>query len=214
LIEEVETPDPQTAVVRYREFYPNYLIQFGGNGTGVFPAHYCGPTNRMLFWDCNFEPISTGPFVLSQWIRGVRLTFAPNPNYFVPDRPLASQLVLQIQADPDFRARSLERGNVHLDLWPEDPALTRLEDGDTVSVFATNPPRFVLRLVPNLSAPGSADPDTPHPALADARVREAIRYAVDVNRLNEEAFAGRAVPVDTELFQFGCQLPTYNFNPG
>lgn len=214
LIEDVETTDPQTAIVHYREFYPNYLIQFGGNGTGVFPAHYCGPTDQMLFWDCNFEPISTGPFVLDQWIRGVRLTFAPNPDYFVPDRPLASQLVLQIQSDPDFRARSLERGNVHLDLWPEDPALTRLEDGDTVRVFATQPPRFVLRLVPNLSLSGSADPDTPHPALSDVRVREAIRYAVDVNRLNEEAFAGRAIPVDTELFQFGCQLPTYNFNPG
>lgn len=214
LIEDVETTDPQTAIVHYREFYPNYLIQFGGNGTGVFPAHYCGPTDQMLFWDCNFEPISTGPFVLDQWIRGVRLTFAPNPDYFVPDRPLASQLVLQIQSDPDFRARSLERGNVHLDLWPEDPALTRLEDGDTVRVFATQPPRFVLRLVPNLSLSGSADPDTPHPALSDVRVREAIRYAVDVNRLNEEAFAGRAIPVDTELFQFGCQLPAYNFNPG
>jgi peptide/nickel transport system substrate-binding protein len=214
LIEDVETPDPLTAVVHYRQFYPNYLIQFGGNGTGVFPSHYCGPTDQMLFWDCNFEPISTGPFVLDQWVRGVRLTFAPNPNYFVPERPLASQLVFQIQPDPEFRGRNLERGNVHLDLWPEDPVLTRLENSDTVRVLVTNPARFVLRLVPNLSATGSADPDSPHPALSDARVREAIRYAIDVNRLNEEAFAGRAIPVDTELFQFGCQLPEYNFNPG
>ncbi|MFN8456730.1 MAG: ABC transporter substrate-binding protein [Anaerolineae bacterium] len=214
LIEDVETPDPQTAVVHYRQFYPNYLIQFGGLGTGVFPAHYCGPTNQMLFWDCNLEPISTGPFVLDQWIRGTRLTFAPNPNYFVPGRPLAKQLVFQIQPNADFRARSLERGNVHLDLWPEEPALTRLQDSDTVRVVSPQPARFVLRLVPNLSAPGSADPAIPHPALADARVREAIRYAVDVGRLNEEAFAGRGIPIDSELSQFGCQLPTYNFNPG
>jgi hypothetical protein len=56
LIEAIETPDPWTAIVHYRQFYPNYLIQFGGNGTGVFPAHQCGPTHLMLFWDCNFEP--------------------------------------------------------------------------------------------------------------------------------------------------------------
>jgi peptide/nickel transport system substrate-binding protein len=214
LIEDVETPDPWTAIVHYRQFYPNYLIQFGGVGVGVFPAHYCGPSDEMLFWDCNFEPISTGPFVLDQWLRGVRLTFAPNPNYFVPDRPLAAQLVFEIQADPDFRARNLERGNGHLDLWPEGPALTRLENNENVTVFVTNPPRFVLRLVPNLSAFGSANPDTPHPILANEQVRQAIRYAVDVNRLNEEAFESRAIPLDTELFQLGCQLPHYDYNPG
>jgi peptide/nickel transport system substrate-binding protein len=214
LIEDVETPDPQTAIVRYRQFYPNYLIQFGGYGTGVFPAHHCGAPSQMLIWDCNFEPISTGPFVLDQWIRGVRLTFAPNPNYFVPDRPLAKQLVVQIQSNPDFRGRNLERGIAHLDLWPEDPALTRMENSDTVRVVTTNPARYILRLVPNLSVPGSANPDALHPALADSRVRQALRYAIDVGRLNDEAFLGRAIPVDTELFQFGCQLPAYNFNPG
>lgn len=214
LIDAIETPDPQTAVVHYRQFYPNYLIQFGGNGVGVFPAHYCGPTDQMLFWDCNFEPISTGPFVLDQWLRGVRLTFAPNPNYYVPDRPLAKQLVVEIQSDPDFRRRNLERGNAHLDLWPEDPALTLMENNENVTVFVTNPARFVLRLVPNLSAFGSADPDQPHPILANSRIREAIRYGVDVNRLNDEVFQSRAIPVDTELSQFGCQLPHYDFNPG
>ncbi len=214
LIESVETPDPFTAIVHYRRFYPNYLLQFGGNGTGVFPAHYCGPTAEMLTWDCNFKPISTGPFVLEQWISGVRLIFAPNPHYFVPERPLASQLVFEVQPDAEFRGRSLERGNVHLDLWPEEPVLTRLEDSDTVNVLVTNPPRFVLRLIPNLSLPGSANPDQPHPVLANPKLREAVRYAVDVNRLNEEIFNNRAIPVDTELYQFGCQLPGYNFNPG
>lgn len=214
LIDAIETPDPQTALVHYRQFYPNYLIQFGGNGVGVFPAHYCGPTDQMLFWDCNFEPISSGPFVLDQWLRGVRLTFAPNPNYYLPDRPLAKQLVVEIQSDPDFRRRNLERGNAHLDLWPEDPALTLMENNENVTVFVTNPARFVLRLAPNLSAFGSADPDQPHPILANPRVREAIRYGVDVNRLNDEVFQSRAIPVDTELSQFGCQLPHYDFNPG
>jgi ABC-type transport system substrate-binding protein len=152
--------------------------------------------------------------VLEQWIPGVRLIFAPNPNYFVPERPLANQLVFEIQPDAEFRGRSLERGNANLDMWPEEPALTRMEDSDTVDVRVVNPPRFVLRLVPNLSRPGSADPDQPHPVLANPKLREAIRYAVDVNRINEEAFNNRAIPVDTELYQFGCQLPAYSFNPG
>ena len=214
LIEEIETPDPLTAIVHYREFYPNYLIQFGGPGTGVLPAHHCGPTNEMLFWDCNFEPVSTGPFVLAQWIPGVRLTFEPNPHYFVPERPLASQLVFDIQSDPDLRARNLIRGNAQLDLWPEGTALVQMENSGNVTIFGTNPARFVLRLVPNLSAPGTADPEKPHPILADKQVRQAIRYAVDVGRLNAEAFNNRGQLVDTELYQFDCNIPRYDYNSG
>ncbi|MBN1219259.1 MAG: peptide ABC transporter substrate-binding protein [Anaerolineae bacterium] len=214
LIDNIEAPDPLTAIIHYREFYPNYLIQFGGQGTGVLPAHHCGDPAKMLFWDCNFEPVSTGPFVLAQWIPGVRLIFEPNPNYFIPERPLASQLVFEIEPDPDLRQRQLERGNVYLDLWPDDPVLSRMEQSGNIIIFYTNPARYVLRLVPNLSAPGSADPDIPHPALADVRVRQAIRYAIDTGRLNEEAFNNRGRPVSTELFQFDCNLTPYPYNSG
>jgi len=214
LIEDIETPDDLTAIVHYREFYPNYLIQFGGMGTGVLPQHHCGETNEMLLWDCNFAPVSTGPFVLAQWIPGVRLTFEPNPNYYLPERPLASQLVFQIQPDPDLRRRQLERGNAYLDLWPDDPVLTQMENSGNIVVFRTNPPRYVLRLVPNLAAPGDLDADTPHPALSDVRVRQAIRYAIDTGRLNDEVFQNRGRPVDTELFKFDCDLQPYPYNPG
>lgn len=214
LIETVETPDPLTAIVRYREFYPNYLIQFGGNGTGILPAHHCGDTDAMLFWDCNFEPVSTGPFVLAQWIPGTRLVFTPNPHYFIPERPLASQLIFEIESDPALRQRSLSRGNTHLDLWPEEPQLTQMENSGTVAVFTTNPPRYVLRLALNLSAPGSGNPGQPHPALANPQVRQAIRQAIDVGFLNAEAFNNRGIAVPTELFQLGCDIQPHVYNPG
>lgn len=215
LIEDVETPDPHTAIVRYREFYPNYLLQFGGMGTGVFPAHYCGRTDSMLLWnECNFDPISSGPFVLGEWLPGNRLTFLPNPNYFVPDRPRVSQLVLEVQSDPRLRQRILDRGDAQLDLWPNDKQiLRRIELGSrNVYIARTDPPRYVLRLVPNFNKPGS--PNEPHPALADKRVRQAILQAIDVERINLRAFDGRGVPVQSELFQMGCFIQRYYYDPG
>ncbi len=215
LIENIKTPNPYTAVVQYREFYPNYLLQFGGNGTGVFPAHHCGNTDRMLFWDCNFEPISTGPYVLAQWIPGVRLVFTPNPNYFVPERPFASQLILEIETDPDVRERSIIRGNTHLDLWPTDAAAIKMEDSGTVNIIRTDPARYVLRLVLNLSEPGTADPNIPHPILSNPQVRQAIYHAIDTPYLNAEAFNNRGRPVETELYQLGCDIPPFHdYNPG
>jgi peptide/nickel transport system substrate-binding protein len=215
LIEEIETPDLLTAVVRYREFYPNYLIQFGGYGVGVLPQHHCGVTTQMLIWDCNLEPVSTGPFVLAQWIPGVRLVFTPNPNYFIAKRPLASQLVFEIQPDADLRQRSLTRGNVHLDLWPEEPALTLIQDSGSAIVAWTNQARFVLRLVFNLSGSNHGDPTTPHPILSNLQVRQAIRHAIEVGRINAEAFNGQGKVIETELYQLGCDVPpALHYNPG
>jgi peptide/nickel transport system substrate-binding protein len=213
LIESIDTPDATTAVVKYREFYPNYLLQFGGNGTGVLPAHQCGDPAQMLFWDCNFEPVSTGPFVLAQWIPGVRLIFEPNPHYFIPDRPRSPQLVFEIDPDPELRQRSLIRGNQHLDLWPTEDVIPKMEDSGTVNVLRTDPARYVMRLVFNLSAP--KDPTKPHPILSNPQVRQAIYHAIDIGYLNAEAFDNRGLPIESELYQLDCDLPPYHdYNPG
>ncbi len=212
LITDVETPDPHTVMVHYRQFYPNYLLQFGGLGMGVFPAHYCGDTKKMLSWDCNQKPISTGPFLLGEWVPGVRLTFVPNSRYFVPHRPLATQLVLQIEPDPKLRQRILERGNAHLDLWPEGQFLKRLERNPNVYLYATEPARYVLSLIPNFSKVGN--PTEQNPMLADVRVRQAIFQAIDVERLNRKAFEGRGRPVQSEFGQVGCFIQPYYYDPG
>ncbi|RMF01190.1 MAG: hypothetical protein D6768_11110, partial [Chloroflexi bacterium] len=84
-----------------------------------------------------------------------------------------------------------------------------------VTVVRTNPARYVLRLVFNLSQPGAADPGTPHPALSNPLVRQAIYHAVDVGYLNSEAFDNRGIPVETELFQLGCDIPPFHdYNGG
>ncbi len=213
LIESIDTPDELTAIIHYKEFYPNYRLQFGGEGTGVFPAHQCGQPDKMLLWDCNFDPVSAGPFVLAEWQPGERLVFNRNPAYWVPERPLAQQLVFVIEADKERRERMLKRGSAHLDLWTEEPQLSRLEEEENIFIFATNPARFVLRLVPNLSAFGSADAARPNPWLADLRVRQAIRHAIDVPRIIEEVFNNRAIPTDTELARNGCSVTPYTYNP-
>ena len=213
LITDIETPDALTAVLSYSEFYPNYRLQFGGEGVGVFPAHQCGEPDQMLLWDCNFDPISTGPYVLAEWVPGERIIFNANPNYWVPDRPLAPQIVVLIEADEEARQRLLERGSAHLDLWVEEPQLTNLEALPNVVIVPTNPARFVLRLVPNLSDFGTANVGQPHPILEDLNVRQAIRYAINVPEINAQVFNNRGWQADTELVRNGCTVPPYYYDP-
>ncbi len=213
LITAIDTPDAVTAIIHYSEFYPNYRLQFGGEGTGIFPEHQCGDPAQMLQWDCNENPVSVGPFVLAEWAHGERLIFNPNPNYWVPNRPLASQLVFVVESDAERRERMLQRGEAHLDLWVEEPQLSRYETDDTLTVAATNPPRFVLQLIPNLSRFGTADTTQSNPFLADVRVRQALRYAINVPQLNEDVFNNRAAAISSELERLGCPVEPYRFNP-
>lgn len=213
LITRIERPDDYTVILQYSEFYPNYVLQFGGEGKGIFPAHQCGRVSDMLFWDCNFDPVSIGPFTLAEWIPGQHLVFNPNPTYWRSGRPLSKQLIFVIEADERRRERQLRQGNSHLDLWPEEPQLSNLAEDERIIVQATNPPRFVLQLVPNLSRFGTADPAQPHPLFADVQVRRAIRQAINVPLLIRDVFNNRAVLADTELIRHGCPVPAIRYDP-
>ena len=213
LIEEIEMPDEHTVILRYSNFYPNYRLQFGGEGTGIFPAHQCGNPAQMLFWDCNFEPVSIGPYVLAEWLPGQRIVFNRNPTYWIPDRPLTDQLIFVIEADKERRQRQLARNVYHLDLWTEEPELSKLEEDENVLVYPTVPARFVMRLVPNLSAYGTADPAQAHPIFTDLRVRQAILHALNLTELLDKVYNNRAIPINTELARHNCPVDTYPYNP-
>ena len=73
-----------------------------------------------------------------------------------------------------------------------------------------------MRLIPNLAAKGSMDPEAdPHPILSDVRVRQAIRMTIDVDMLVQEIFLDYNYPVWTELFRtpYACDIPKPEYDP-
>jgi peptide/nickel transport system substrate-binding protein len=76
--------------------------------------------------------------------------------------------------------------------------------------------RWVMRLIPNLTARGETDPvEHPHPVLADVRVRKAIRMAVDVDTILEQIFLGNGRPMSTEFFRAPydiCEIPESSYD--
>lgn len=212
LITDIDMPDKLTAVVHYSRFYPNYRLQFGGEGTGIFPAHYCGDVANMLRWECNSKPISTGPFILAEQ-ENEQLIFTPNPYYWKPNRPLAQQLIFIVNNNAEYRVGMLKRETGYLDLWTQADELDIAQDIENITMFATNPPRFMLRLVPNLSAFGTADSSQPHHIFTDVDVRRAVRHAINVPQIIDTVFDNRAVIADTELDRHRCEVSRYNYNP-
>lgn len=225
LIDGLETPDDYTVVLRYREPYANLWGQFGGRGLGVFPRHACGDLGWMFGWQCNTEPVGTGPFVLQSWEEGKQIVMARNPRYWQTERPFLDRIIFPIARDGMERADMLADGDSHAALWLTPEQLKYLDSAPDLR-RVTLPGRWLLRIVFNLDEPPPAPtestptaaprrraptptpgPPGPNPALADPRVREALDLGIDRQRLAGEVFAGRAQPAGGEFFRGWTSCP-------
>lgn len=216
-IDSVEKVDDYTFTVNYNAIYPGYLTQFGGEQVAIWPAHYCNPEQGFAAWDCNRQPLSNGPYVLTEWVNGDHMTFVRNENYYVQGKPSIELITVRIVPDETVRKTMLINGDADLDMWTTEPIIADLKDKPNVEVSISPNNRWVFRLFFNLAAKGTTDPvATPHPILSDVRVRQAIRMAIDVDKIGQEFFLGYAQPVWTEFFRqpYTCDnIPRPAYDP-
>jgi peptide/nickel transport system substrate-binding protein len=212
LIEDVETPDPQTAVVRYSAFNAGYLDQF----PWILPQHAAGEPADMANWDFNRNPVGTGPFMLQEWSPGEFLITVKNPNYREEGKPYLDGVnFLVVPAEESRTARMIE-GEGHIMLWAGDEAEEQIEAAGA-GEGRTAPGIWVTQLHMNLSRPFDDDPsaDAPHPALGDLRVREAITLAVNRERINTELLESRVFDIDSTLDVgwLACEVEPFAYDP-
>ncbi len=214
-IDSVEKIDDHSFVVNYNGVYTGYLTQFGGEQVAIWPAHYCDALQGFAAWDCARQPLSNGPFVLTEWVNGDHMTFTRNENYFEPSKPEIETITVSIVPDQSVRKTMLLNGDADLDMWSSESMIADLEGQPNVTVSTSPQNRWVMRIFFNLAANGTTDPEaTPHPILSDLRVRQAIRAAIDVDTISKEFFLGYAQPAWTEFFRepYTCDIPRPEFN--
>ena len=214
--ESIEVIDDHTFHVVYNTVYPNYRIQFGGENFGVWPEHYCGATQGFVNWDCNREPLSSGPYILEEWVTGDHLSFVRNPNYYEEGKPHIDRIIVQIVPDDEVAKTMMIEGDADYQMWPAETHADEYEAVPNVEVSFAPSERWVMRIFPNLAARGSTDPvENPHPILSDVNVRRAIRMAIDVDTIVDEIFLGYSEPMWTEFFRtpYICDVPKPEYDP-
>ncbi len=215
-VDSVEKVDDYTFTINYNAIYPGYLTQLGGEQVVVWPAHYCDASQGFSAWDCARQPLSSGPYILEEWVAGDHLTFVRNENYFVKAKPEIDRIIVRIVPDAEVRKTMLLKGDADLDMWSTETMIADLEGKTNVKVDISPNNRWVMRIFFNLAAKGTTDAEaTPHPILSDVRVRRAIRMAIDVDTLSKEFFLGYAAPAWTEFFRppYTCDIPRPKFDP-
>jgi peptide/nickel transport system substrate-binding protein len=182
----------------------------------VWPEHYCDASQGFVAWDCNREPLSSGPYLLEEWQTGDYISFVRNPNYFEEGKPNIDNILVRIVPERAVIKTMLIEGDADAYMWLTPTEIDELQEVESVGVTFSPTTRWAMRLIPNLAARGSLDPDAePHPILSDVRVRRAIRMAVDVDLLTQEIFRGYNEPIWTELFRppYVCEIPRPEYDP-
>lgn len=111
-IESVETPDSLTAVVRYREVYAPYALQFF---RGALPKHLLEGRDIDGAQDYNRNPLGTGPYKVSEWRSGEYVLLERVPGYWRGDSlPQIRRLLFKFIANTTTRVNQLRSGEVHV----------------------------------------------------------------------------------------------------
>ncbi len=130
--------------------------------------------------------IGTGPFTFVQRIPNSQLIFAKNTGYWIPDRPYLDRVEVSIVPDPQALLNALKTGQV--------AAARELSFRDAENL--SNSGGFTVHNLEGAELQTYVGVNVSEPALADVRVRQAIAYALDRERIVDEVFRGAGYPLN------------------
>ncbi|GFH68010.1 ABC transporter substrate-binding protein [Streptomyces diastaticus] len=146
--------------------------------------------------DQDFPIVGNGPFVLTEYKRDSYVKLTANKDYW-RGAPKFDELVFRYYKDQDAAVAALRKGEVSFaagspNLTPAQAASLAKTDGIKVN---EGPGRrfFALAVNPGARTKDGEEFGDGHPALKDAKVREALFTAVDRKTIVDRVFQGKAV---------------------
>jgi peptide/nickel transport system substrate-binding protein len=178
-IEGIETPDKYTARVHLKT--PNTL----------FPQNLAEPiailfAREVLEQDGDLKKrlIGTGPFILKEHTRKVRVVLQRNPDYFDKGRPYIDEYVILSTPDAATRLAAFRTGQSDF-IWVASPS-------EVETVRRTNPSALVQSYHNSLTPFGVALAQD-RPPFNDVRVRRALAMAIDRQKQVDTVFEGHGI---------------------
>lgn len=195
----VAARDDSTLVVTLTEPLAIFIKMLAMPVAAVVPEH--PPAN---FGE---HPIGTGPWTLVEWKHDDYLLFARNKSYY-GGAPVTDSLRARIIAEPSTAVAEFESGSVDVLQIPASEARDWEEDESRKPLLKSTPALELVYIGIN----------TTRGPLTDPRVRQAINYAIDVNRIIERLISGRgtraAGVVPPALGGYDSARKAYTYDPG
>ena len=135
------------------------------------------------------KPVGTGPFMFVEWVQGDHITEKANPNYWRTGYPKVETLIFRTIPESSTRAAAIQTGEVDI--------VGRLTAEEAKSLLGAPgvqtiryPVARVYYIAFNNMTTGLDKPTM------DAKVRQAMNYAVDVKAIVDSIFEGYAQPAE------------------
>jgi peptide/nickel transport system substrate-binding protein len=199
LVAEVQTPDPRTLVVLWRE--PSFLA--GGNGASdipPMPAHLLADLYRSgdrqtfinsPYWTTEF--VGLGPYKLAQWQRGAFIEGAAFDG-FVLGRPKIDRIILSYVGDVNAIVAGVLSSDIEMvpmGARLDASQLVAIQDGWGTSGGSTLLVPFGIRTIwLQFKEPAA-------PWVRDVRVRRALAHSTDRQGMSDALQYGLTPPADT-----------------
>jgi peptide/nickel transport system substrate-binding protein len=148
----------------------------------------------------------TGPYVFKEWRRGDSILLERYSNYW-GKKPVFEEVLFRAVPDAGTRLTQLLAGDVHLAMLPPAPDVKGLRKNPRVNVVEAPSDRVIFLVMNNQYGP-----------FKDARVRQAMNYAVNKKAILASILFDLGTPVDSPCpsMMFGynrAQEGGYPFNP-
>ncbi len=155
------------------------------------------------------KPVGTGPFMFKEWVKGDHITYEANPSYWREGLPRVQTLTYRFVPESATRVAAIQADEVDV--------VTRLSSEEARSLLGVPGVRVVKYPVSriyyiafNNLTTGKGTP------IEDAKVRQAMNYAVDVDGIIKALFAGfgkrAAGYVATSELGYGI-VPPFPYDP-
>ncbi|MFD7091424.1 ABC transporter substrate-binding protein [Streptomyces sp. NPDC059896] len=163
----------------------------------IAPAHIAGEqdVNTGPF---TTKPVGTGPYLLTGWSKGEKISFKANPDYW-GGAPEVKRFTMAIIKDDDVRATRLRAGELDGAILPPNLAKGFAEDSGRETYDATTYDYRTVTL------------PTHHKVTGDTAVRRALDIAVDRETMVDRILEGAGkpaygpVPTGSEWFARGTE---------
>jgi len=189
-IKTVTATGPDTVQITTSTPWAPLLADLAFFGNAIVPDNYDGETHAQFYQ----HPIGTGPFMISQWVKGQYLTLTRNPYYWQPGRPYLDSITFQAVADDNTRVLQLRGGQAQvIEDVPFGSIASVQAAGYEVGLFPSTRIDYVTMNEDNM---GGADTNA---WFTDAHVRAAISYAIDTKAIVQAVFFGHGQAADSPL---------------
>jgi len=188
-IADIETPDPQTAVVTFTEPFAGWKVLFSGS-SGVLPSHILEGKDRAALMADGYS-WSGGPWIIESWDKGQSITLVPNANYW-GEKPKLDKVVFQFTADTAAAFQAFKSGQ--LDALYPTPQLDAI---DQIKAGLPGARVQVQTASGNLEAIWM---NNERPGLDSKAVRQALSYSIDRAAIVERVYGPLDVSQPAQSF--------------